>query len=244
MSKSNLSEAQLISNNAERESLLATLEPFSQGFIKAARTSNNYKKELTTLNSLPKDLPVKIIVSLSGRNFNKLISSIDETLRENTQRLFKEFTGHIIYIVEHVELPDPPLFKKIELNNTILSEIPSLQNELSIFHMITVYTNEKNTNPKMISSSTITKKYEIYGNLSIKAAHDYLLNRRNEIEKEEINKIEVEKGETPTEHEVQPVPVEPTPANLPFDKHMEFINLPNTKIDLTGPFLLKWSQQA
>ena len=228
---------QFITDNAERELLFSKLDPFSEQFILAARNSSKYKKTIEYLNTLDKSLKIKIIVTLTGKTFNKLLSVTDESLKENTQKLFMEYASIISYIIEGAYPDNVPIYKRIELEN-LIQDIPSLQNKLSIYHKLILFIPEVpkvSGKPALVSPPPVIKQYEIYGNLNLRDTYDYLSKRAAFLETD--REKEVASNEAVPPEEV----VEPPTETLPFDKQMEFINLPNKPLDLTGPFLLKWN---
>lgn len=233
MSKLILSEElQFTNEKAANEFLFKHLNPLSEDLIYQARISPGYKQTLSYLNTLPKNLEIEVYISLSGRSFNKTIMQLGEELKENLQKFFTEMTGDLAYIYEDRIIANPPIFKEIQVENLTVGQVPSLQKELSIFHKIALIL------PPELPEGGYREGYKpfnIYGNLTIEEAYKHIQN------KVYVKKIKEDSAQEEQQYDIQR---EEEIANLPFDKHMEFINLPKTQLDLTGPFLLKWSQQA
>lgn len=225
-----ISEAIRFTNDqAANDFLFKHLNPLSEDLIVAARSSSTYKQTLSYLNTLPKNLYIEVYIALSGRSFNRTIMLLGEEVRENVQTFFKEMTGNLSYLYEDRIISNTPIFKEIHVENIKVGDVPSLQKELSIFHKITLIL------PPELPEGGYREGYKpfnIYGNLPIEQAYKAIQ-----------HKIYVKKykEDAAQEEEIYNIDREEEIANMPFDKHMEFINLPNKPLDLTGPFLLKWN---
>lgn len=230
MSKSILTEEIRFNNEeAANDFLFKHLNPLSEDLIAEARVSTVYKQTLSYLNTLPKNLDIEVYISLSGRSFNKAIKLLREEVRENVQKFFKEMTGNLTYLYEDRILANTPIFKEIQIENIKVGDVPSLQQGLSIFHKMTLIL------PTELPEGGYREGFKpqsIYGNLTIENAYKVLQ-----------NKIDIKKNneDSAQEQEIAQIDKEEEIANMPFDKHMEFVELSNKPLDLTGPFLLKWA---